>query len=94
MNVVLNESTVVKEFDFNTPDIHDIDCLVHYYFKDCRNKYFHSFEYTLVYDIKFTNISNNDEINFTNTHRSMPFKSGFFGLNKKNQKSSKKWFCI
>ena len=50
---------------------------------NCRNRYFHTFEYTLVHDIKFTSKSNNEEVNFTITHRSMEFKTEFYGLNKK-----------
>ena len=62
----MNESIVVKEYDFNEPDIHEIDCLLADIIKDCRNKFFHTFEYRLVYDIKFTNISNNGGVNFAN----------------------------
>ena len=43
----------------------------------------HTFEYRLVYDINFTNISNSKEIIFTITHRSMEFKTEFYGLNEK-----------
>ena len=77
------ESTVVKEYDSIKPDIHEVDYLLDDIVKDCRNKYFHTFEYSLVYDVKFTNISNNEEVNFTITHRSMEFKTEFYGLNKK-----------
>ena len=73
----MNESTVVKDYDFNKPDIHEMDYLLDDIIKDCRNKYFHKFEYNLVYDIKFTNVSNNEEVSFTNTHRSMEFESEF-----------------
>ena len=94
MNGILNESTVVEECDFIQTDIHKIDYLLDYIIKDCRNKYFHTFAYRLVYDIKFTNISNNEEVNFTITHRSLEFETEFYCLNKKNQKGSKKWFYI
>ena len=83
MNGVLNESTVVKKFDFNKPDLHEIDYLLDEFFKDCRNKLFHSFKYRLVYDINFRNISNNEEINFTITHRTMELEIEFHGLNKR-----------
>ena len=48
MNGILNESTVVKEYDFNEPDIHEIDYLLDDIDKDCRNRYSHTFEYTLM----------------------------------------------
>ena len=79
----MHGSTVVKQYDFNEPNVHEVEYLLDDIFIDCRNKYFHTFEYTLVYDIEFTNISNNEEINVTITHRSMEFKTEFYGLNKK-----------
>ena len=78
----MNESTVVKEYDFIKPDIHEVDCLLDDIIKDCRNMYFHTFEYRFVYDVRFKNISNN-EVNFTITHGSVEFKTEFYGLNKK-----------
>ena len=45
-------------------------------------KNIHEIDYILD-DIKFTNISNNEEVNFAVTHRSMEFKTEFYGLNKK-----------
>ena len=44
MNGMLKESTVVKEYDFNKPDIHEIEDLFADIIKDCRNKYFHTLE--------------------------------------------------
>ena len=85
MNGVLNGSIVVKEYVFNKPDIHEIDYLLDDVIKDCRNKYFHTFEYTLIYNIKFTNISNNEEFNFTITHKTMEYKTEFYGLKKKSE---------
>ena len=83
MNGILNESTVVKEYDLNEPDIHEKDFSLDDIIKDCRNKNFHTFEYRLAYEIKFTNISNNEAVNFTITHKSMEFNTEFYGLNKK-----------
>ena len=80
MNGILNARTVVEEYDFNEPDIHEKDYLLEDITEDSRNKYFHTFEYRLVCEIKFTNISNNYEVNFTSTHRSMEFKTEFYGL--------------
>ena len=75
MNGILNESTVAEEYDFIKPDIQEIEYLFDDILKDCRNTYFHTFEYRLVYDILFTIISFNEEVNFTIIHRSMEFKT-------------------
>ena len=61
MNDILNQSSVVKEYDFNNPVIDEVVYLTDKDFKDCRKKHFHSFEYRCVYDIKFTNITNNEK---------------------------------
>ena len=85
MNGVIKEDklTVVKECEFDKTDIHEIDYLLDDVIKHCRKNYFHTFEYRLVYDINFTDISNNEKINFVVTHKSMEFKTEFYGLNKK-----------
>ena len=85
MNEITNKNKlfVVKEYEFDTKDIHEIDCLLNDVIKHCRKNYFHTFDYRLVYDINFTNISNNEEVNLIVTHRSMEFKTEFYGLNKK-----------
>ena len=88
MNEIINENKlfVVKEYKFDKKGIHEIDYLLDNVIKDCRRNYFHTFECRLVYDINFTNISNNEEVNFIITHKSMEFKTEFYGLNKKNKK--------
>ena len=85
MNDMMNENQliVVKEYEFDKTDIHEIDYILDDIIKDCRKKYFHSFEYRIIYDHSFKNISNNEEVNFAVTHRSMEFKTEFYGLNKK-----------
>ena len=85
MNEIINENKVfvVKEYKFGGKDIHEIDYILNDVIKDCRRNYFHKFEYKLVYDINFTNISNNEEVNFIITHKSNEFKTEFYGLNKK-----------
>ena len=86
MNEIINENKlfVVKEYKFNKKDIHEIDYILKDVIKDCRINYFHTFEYKLVYNINFTNISNNEEVNFIITHKSNEFKTEFYSLNKKN----------
>ena len=85
MNEIINENKlfVVKEYECDKTDIHKIDYILDDVIKDCRKKYFHSFEYRIIYDLCFKNISNNEEVNFAVTHRSMEFKTEFYGLNKK-----------
>ena len=75
-----NQLTVVKECDFKKPDIHEIDYLPDDIIRDSRNRYFHTFEYTLFYDIEFTKNSNDEEVNFKNTRRSMEFKTEFYEM--------------
>ena len=65
MNGIVIESSVVKEYDFNKPDFYEIDYSLDDNIKDCRIKYFHTVEYKLVYDIKFTNIYKYKKIKIT-----------------------------
>ena len=85
MDEVINKNKlfIVKKYEFGEKGIHEIDCLIDDVIKDCRRNYFHTFEYKLVYDINFTIISNNEEVNLIITHKSNEFKSEFYGLNKK-----------
>ena len=89
-----NQLTVVKEYKFDKKDIHEIDYLLDGVIKHCRKNYFHTFEYKLVYDINFTNISNNEEVNLTITHKSMEFKTEFYGLNKKIKNARRNGFIF
>ena len=77
------ESTVAKEHDFIQQDNYETDYLLDDIIKGCRSKLFHTFECKLVYDVKFTNISNNEEANFIITLISMEFKNEVYGLNKR-----------
>ena len=94
MNEIINKNKlfVVKEYEFDKKDIHEIDYLLDDVIKHCRKNYFHTFEYRLVYDINFTNISNNEEVNIIVTHRSMEFKTEFYGLNKKIKNAQRNGF--
>ena len=89
-----NQLTVVKEYKFDKKDIHKIDYLLNDVIKHCRKNFFHTFEYKLVYDIKFTNISNNEDVNLIVTHRSMEFKTEFYGLNKKIKNARRNGFIF
>ena len=96
MNEIFNENKlfVVKEYKFDKKDIHEIDYLLDNIIKDYRRNYFHTFEYRLVYDINFTNISNKEEVNLIITHKSMEFKTEFYGLNKKIKNARRNGFVF
>ena len=96
MNDMTNENQVivVKEYEFDKKDIHEIDYILDDVIKDCRKKYFHSFEYRIVYDLSFKKISNNEQTNFTVTHKSMEFKTEFYGLNKKIKNARRNGFIF
>ena len=96
MNEIINENKlfVVKEYKFDKKGIHEIDYLLDDVIKDCRKSYFHTFEYNLVYDINFTNNSTNEEVNLIITHKSMEFKTEFYGLNKQINKARRNGFVF
>ena len=73
-----NQLTMVKEYEFNNPLIQKIDSKDNS-IRDCHNKYFHTFDQICEYDLNFTNITNNESVNFTVSDKSM----GVYDLNKK-----------
>ena len=74
-----NELYVVKEYNFDSPLITKIDSLIDNCYRDCHNKYFHTFKYVCIYDIKLTNITNNEIINISISVESL----GLYELNEK-----------
>ena len=74
-----NQLTIVKEYEFNNPLIQKIDSTIDNCIRDCHNKYFHTFDHICEYDSNFTNITNNEIVNFTISDESM----GLYELNKK-----------
>ena len=74
-----NELYVVKEYKFNNPLITRKHSIIEGCYRDCHNKYFHTFEYVCIYDIKLTNITNKETINLTISDKSV----NFYELNKK-----------
>ena len=74
-----NEIYVVKEYKFNNPLITGIHSIKDGCYRDCHNKYFHTFKYVCIYDIKLTNITNSEVIIITISDESM----NLFELNKK-----------
>ena len=59
--------------------IQKIDSITDICIRDCHHKYFHTFDHTCEYDLNFTNIDNNETVNFTSSDKSM----GMYELNKK-----------
>ena len=81
MNGILDENqlTIVKEYEFNNPLIQKIDSLIDNSIRDCHNKYFHTFDHICEYDLNFTNITNNESVDFTISDKSV----GMYELNEK-----------
>ena len=40
-----NQLTIVKEYEFDNPLIQKIDSIIDKSFRDCHNKYFHTFDH-------------------------------------------------
>ena len=74
-----NELYVVKDYIFDNPLITKIDSIIDNCYRDCHNKYFHTFKYVCISDIKLTNITNNEIINITISDESL----GLYELNIK-----------
>ena len=71
MNGIMNESVIVKEYEFSNPLIQKIDSLIDNSITHCHNKNFHTFDHICKYDIQLTNITNNEIVNFTISAKSM-----------------------
>ena len=74
-----NELYIVKEYSFDNPLATKIESLIDSCYKDCHTKYFHTFIYECIYDIKLKNITDNETINLTISGKSM----NSYELNKK-----------
>ena len=81
MNGITNENqlTIVKEYNFVNPLTQKIDSLIDNSIRDCHNKYFHTFDHICEYNLNFTNITNNESVNFTISDKCM----GIYELNEK-----------
>ena len=66
-----NEIYVIKEYNFDNQIITEIDSIIDKCFRDCLNKYFHTYKIVCIYDFKLTNITNNEVINVTFSDESM-----------------------
>ena len=74
-----NEIYIVEDYLFDNLLITEIDSILDNCFKDCHNKYFHTFNHECIYVIKLTNITKNEIINLTIGDKSM----NLCDLNKK-----------
>ena len=79
MNGITKENVIAKEYEIDNPLTQKIDSIIDNSIRDCHNKYFHTFDHICEYDIKFTNIINNETVNFTISNKNM----GLYELNKK-----------
>ena len=66
-----NELYVVKECKFNKPLITKIHSIKVGCYRDCHKKYFQTYKYVCIYDIKLTIITNNEVIHITISDKSM-----------------------
>ena len=67
----MNENVILKEYEFDNPLIQKIDSVIDNCYRDCHDKYFHTFDHICEYDFNFTNITNNEAVNFTISDKSM-----------------------
>ena len=79
MNSITKENVIVKEYEFDKPLIQKIDSIIDNCIRDCHNKYFHTFDHICEYNLNFTNIANNETVNFLISDKSM----GMYESNKK-----------
>ena len=66
MNNLINENElkVVKIYEYDEININEIDSLFEKSYRDCCHKYFKDFKNICEYDLNFTNIGNNEIVNF------------------------------
>ena len=83
-----NKLTIVKEYECNNPLVQNIDSIIDKCYRDCYNNYYHIFEYECIYNLNFTNINNNEIVNFTISDKN----SDMFELNKKLSLAREKGF--
>ena len=72
-----NQSTIVKKYEIFIPLFHKRDSKIDNCYRDCHNKYYHTFEYECQYDFKLTKNRGHEIVNLTIVDKSM----GLFDLN-------------
>ena len=85
-----NQLPIVKEKEFDKPDIRKVDSIIDEVVRDCHNKNFHTFEYSGLYDINIANIANTEITDLTTVDKSM----NFYKLNGKLKNDRKKGFIF
>ena len=85
-----NDLYVLKEYKFINPLITRILSILDGCCRDCHNKYFHTFKNVCIFDIKLTNITNNETIKLTICDKSM----NLYELNKKLTVARQKGFIL
>ena len=90
MNALINENELklVKEYKIDNPLIQNINSIISKCYRDCHNKYFHTFDFICEYNLNFTNFTNNESVNFTISDKNM----GMYELNQKLSISRKRGF--
>ena len=73
-----NQLTIVEEYEIDNPPIQKIDSIIDDCERDCHWKYFHTLDHVCECDLNFTNITNNETVNFTVSDKCM----GMYELNK------------
>ena len=81
-----------EEHEFVRPEHDEVNYILNDTIKDCRNKYFHSFDYRCVYDNKFTNMEKSEKIILSITLEYMKYKSQVYRLSEKIKTSGKNCF--
>ena len=79
---------LVKEYKIDNPLIQNINSIISKCYRDCHNKYFHTFDFKCEYNLNFTNITNNESVNFTISDKNM----GMYELNQKLSIARKRGF--
>ena len=81
--------TVVEEYEFIKPGIDKVIYIFNDTLEDCGNEYFHWLEYRCVYDIKFKNMENFEEVISSITLVYMKKIFQIYGLGKKIKNARK-----
>ena len=87
---VLNESGIVKEYEFIKPLFHKIDSIIGNCIRDCNNNYFQTLDHKCAYDLQLTRIGNNETVKITISDKS----TELYELNKNSTVARKKGLIL
>ena len=79
----------VKKYEFDNPDITQVDSIPTDVITDCKDNYFHTFEYWSEYDKKFKH-KTSELINYTRFNNFKLFSSQTDRLLRKNEEYEKR----